>query len=208
MATHSSVLAWRIPGMGEPGGLPSLGSHRVGHDWRDLAAAAAGTKTDYEQSCWKAEEARNCTNSNQRRSGLPRGVSPGMCVWKSSSLHSETLKQAWAESSPQLAEFSHTWFLTLWPYSSTHLFLEMNLSSIFPGLSQKTQLPAMYWPIVFLALFGYLLGPSDLEKEGRTQDSYCERASYKRCLKPTTNLSVPALSQHSLDIDAVTFVCY
>ena len=32
MATHSSVLAWRIPGLGEPGGLPSLGSHRVGHD--------------------------------------------------------------------------------------------------------------------------------------------------------------------------------
>ena len=32
MATHSSVLAWRIPGMGEPGGLPSMGSHRAGHD--------------------------------------------------------------------------------------------------------------------------------------------------------------------------------
>ena len=41
MATHSSVLAWRTPGMGEPGGLPSVGSHRVGHDWSDLAAAAA-----------------------------------------------------------------------------------------------------------------------------------------------------------------------
>ena len=41
MATHSSVLAWRIPGMVEPGGLPSMGSHRVGHDWSDLAAAAA-----------------------------------------------------------------------------------------------------------------------------------------------------------------------
>ena len=41
MATHSSVLAWGIPRMGEPGGLPSLGSHRVGHDWSDLAAAAA-----------------------------------------------------------------------------------------------------------------------------------------------------------------------
>ena len=38
MATHSSVLAWRIPGTGEPGGLPSLGLHRVGHDWSDLAA--------------------------------------------------------------------------------------------------------------------------------------------------------------------------
>ena len=41
MATHSSVLAWRMPGTGEPGGLPSMGSHRVRHDWSDLAAAAA-----------------------------------------------------------------------------------------------------------------------------------------------------------------------
>ena len=41
MATHSSVLAWRIPGTGEPGGLPSMGSHRVGHGCSDLAAAAA-----------------------------------------------------------------------------------------------------------------------------------------------------------------------
>ena len=40
LATHSSVLAWRIPGMGEPGGMPSMGSHRVRHDWSDLAAAA------------------------------------------------------------------------------------------------------------------------------------------------------------------------
>ena len=40
MATHSSVLAWRIPGMGEPGGLPSMGLHRVGHDLSNLAAAA------------------------------------------------------------------------------------------------------------------------------------------------------------------------
>ena len=45
MATHSSVLAWRIPGIGEPGGLPSMGSHRVGHDGSDLAAAAATTTT-------------------------------------------------------------------------------------------------------------------------------------------------------------------
>ena len=41
MATHSSVLAWKISGMGEPGGLPSTGSHSVGHDWSDAAAAAA-----------------------------------------------------------------------------------------------------------------------------------------------------------------------
>ena len=43
MATHSSVLAWSIPVTGEPGGLLSMGSHRVGHDWSDLAAAAALT---------------------------------------------------------------------------------------------------------------------------------------------------------------------
>ena len=41
MATHSSILAWRIPGMAEPGGLPSMESHRVGHDGSDLVAAAA-----------------------------------------------------------------------------------------------------------------------------------------------------------------------
>ena len=41
MATHSSTLAWKIPRTGEPGGLPSLGSHRVRHGWSDLAAAAA-----------------------------------------------------------------------------------------------------------------------------------------------------------------------
>ena len=41
MATHSSVLAWRIPGTGQPGGLLSMGSHRVGHDWSNLAAAVA-----------------------------------------------------------------------------------------------------------------------------------------------------------------------
>ena len=44
MAAHSSVLAWRIPGTGEPGGLLSMGSHRVGHDWSDLAAAAAAAR--------------------------------------------------------------------------------------------------------------------------------------------------------------------
>ena len=48
MATHSSVLAWRIPGMGEPGGLPSMGSHRVGHNWSDLAAGAGAAAAWYQ----------------------------------------------------------------------------------------------------------------------------------------------------------------
>ena len=41
MATHSSILAWRVPGTGKPGGLQSMGSHRVGREWSDLAAAVA-----------------------------------------------------------------------------------------------------------------------------------------------------------------------
>ena len=50
-AAHSSVLAWRIPGMAEPGGLPSKGSHRVGHDWRGLAASASSR---WESTTWES----------------------------------------------------------------------------------------------------------------------------------------------------------
>ena len=53
MATHSSVLAWRTPGTAEPGGLPSMGSHRVGHDWSDLAAAAQGWRPGFSPCVWK-----------------------------------------------------------------------------------------------------------------------------------------------------------
>ena len=53
MATHFSVLAWRIPGTAEPGALLSVGSHRVGHDWSDLAAATAQTHR------WKEEKAND-----------------------------------------------------------------------------------------------------------------------------------------------------
>ena len=59
MATHSSVLAWRIPGMGEPGGLLSMGSHRVKHDRSDLAVAVAVIKL---QSCPRGENTNNISN--------------------------------------------------------------------------------------------------------------------------------------------------
>ena len=50
MAIHSSVLAWRIPGMEEPGGLLSMGLHRVGHNWSDLVAVAAVCITKWKQT--------------------------------------------------------------------------------------------------------------------------------------------------------------
>ena len=59
MATHSSVLAWRIPQVEEPGGLPSVESHRVGHDCSNAAAAAAGTSNletrprILQEDCWR-----------------------------------------------------------------------------------------------------------------------------------------------------------
>ena len=56
MATHSSVLARRIPGTGEPGGLPSLGSHRVGHDCSDLAAAAAAAGMEWASQVAQCKE--------------------------------------------------------------------------------------------------------------------------------------------------------
>ena len=52
MATHPSVLAWRIPGTREPGGLLSIGSHRVGYNWTDLAAAAANYRV---LVCWTCQ---------------------------------------------------------------------------------------------------------------------------------------------------------
>ena len=53
MTTHSSVLAWRIPGTGKLGGLPSIGSHRVGHDWSDLTAAAVAINGSSKNNFWK-----------------------------------------------------------------------------------------------------------------------------------------------------------
>ena len=52
VATHSSVLAWRIPGTEEPGGLPSMGSHRARHDWSDLAAAYYNSTFTWQSLCW------------------------------------------------------------------------------------------------------------------------------------------------------------
>ena len=60
MATHSSVLAWRIPGTGEPGGLPSMGSHRVGHDWSDLAAVTLYVSCSHQLPCFNESHIKFC----------------------------------------------------------------------------------------------------------------------------------------------------
>ena len=57
MATHSSTLAWKILWTEEPGGLPSMGLHRVGHEWSDLAAAVAAA-AEYIMRCARLDEAQ------------------------------------------------------------------------------------------------------------------------------------------------------
>ena len=64
MATHSNILAWRIPGTEEPGGQPSVGSHRVGHDWSNLA-------------CMNALEKEMATHSNILAWRIPGTEEPG-----------------------------------------------------------------------------------------------------------------------------------
>ena len=113
MATHSSVLAWRIPGTAEPGGLPSMGSHRVGHDWRDLAAAAAAVCFQKPNLCWKVWEPWSAFRlsptlltvrivGNQVYRSL---VHPSALVWES--CHNKTQRTVWLKSQKFL--FSQIW---------------------------------------------------------------------------------------------------
>ena len=78
MATHSSVLAWRIPEMGELGGLSSMGLHRVGHDWSNLAAAAATLAEDTKKKC------KNTQKNFTKKSFMTQII---MMVWSSRARH-------------------------------------------------------------------------------------------------------------------------
>jgi len=105
MATHSSVPSWRIPGTGEPGGLPSMGSHRVRHDWSDLAAAAAvtdGAESGSQCSCmstlmlltWRASlgKSRNSVIQEAGLSGFPRAKENWRRLWAPTILVSKPLQ--------------------------------------------------------------------------------------------------------------------
>ena len=91
MATHSSVLAWRIPGMAEPGGLPSMGLHRVGHDWSDLAGCDYRTYTRLGYRLLERTNKTLCTpHPGERSWDWPQETGPDLPV----SIQ-ESLVEAW-----------------------------------------------------------------------------------------------------------------
>ena len=92
LATHSSILAWRIPGTGEPGGLPSMGSHRVRHDWGDLAVAMPPINPFYLFLAYSVPPARKALNHFPPIPPQRHPTSPRL-------IHFETLIQAGDPSS-------------------------------------------------------------------------------------------------------------
>ena len=106
MATHSSVLAWTIPGTAEPGGLPSMGSHRVGHDWSDLAAASCfnpvlwGRLVSYLVNAWEKVSGIKLSKRGKWARQNCGEMIGGKChsllgsVWP---LLSRTLTQSWVQ---------------------------------------------------------------------------------------------------------------
>ena len=103
MATHSSVLAWRIPGPGEPGGLLSMGSHRVGHDWSYLAAILLYVKYSWSEGvCFAVNQVWFVDNAGEQSLYWPverlwSQMDPCISVFLSSSLATEAI-QPWLHS--------------------------------------------------------------------------------------------------------------
>ena len=118
MATHSSVLAWRIPGTGEPGGLLSMGSHRVGHDWSDLAASAAVmlTRGKLATACPK------CRYTNWPKSFLADTTSGTQDIFLSLRIHSPFFSDI--KILPTFKSSDYIWALPQscsWPSQVSHM---------------------------------------------------------------------------------------
>ena len=103
MATHSSVLAWRIPGTGEPHGLPSMGLHKVGHDWSDLAAAAVGNRTLRSHTTQGLGKPRIFHTMLASKWNILKKIPKALVIW-------HPLPRWWCTSLPStLRKFSKSW---------------------------------------------------------------------------------------------------
>ena len=80
MATHSSVFAWRIPGTGKPGGLPSMESHRVRHDWSDLAVVVPGGSDSKESDCNAGDQVQSLGWEDPLKKGM--AIHSSILAWR------------------------------------------------------------------------------------------------------------------------------
>ena len=129
MATHSSVLAWRIPGTGEPGGLLSMGSHRVGHDWSDLAAAAAALEG----------KAELCPAHSY--------LQPKFLV----SLVVQSLSHVWLFVTPGTAAHQASLSISI----SQSLFKLISIESVMPSNHLILYCPLLFLPSIFPSIRGF-----------------------------------------------------
>ena len=136
MATHSSVLAWRIPGTGEPGGLTSVGSHRVGHDWSDLAAEKPPFFSQRSSHCLCSQRPLLCSLCS------PHPPTPRVSrLWDLTLLHFSPARL----QEPSLATFFS--FVSLEPHLNVRLWLQKWLSFTLPTLiSRFTPLECSWSP--------------------------------------------------------------
>ena len=147
MATHSSVPAWRVPGTGEPGGRPSMGSHRVGHDWSDLAAAAcvlfywSGTSVSSQLVfCMYLCVWRCSPDVIVERDVLHVHLLLRHLVLDYFSFITYSTMSLPSSSACQLSCFRHVWFfVTLWTVA--------HQASLFMGFSRQEYTSGLPWPL-------------------------------------------------------------
>ena len=142
MATHSSVPAWRMPRTGKPGGLPSMGLHRAGHDWSDLAAAAKGEGLHgFYLVCspWYF-----AVSLNWFKKKTDKNIFPGT-LQKEMATHSSILawKSPWTEESGGLKSMGlHDWACVQeggGRWVGSNKVVELKYIYIFPGTSLVVQ---------------------------------------------------------------------
>ena len=136
MATHSIVLAWRIPGTGKPGGLLSMGLHRVGHDWSDLAAVAAAV-AGYSNGYQAADQ---CISSVIVITAMKERIGPTtsqatilLCKHKTSASAHTKIE---GDSEPQLGPFLEG-FLYVGGWQHRHRWFDGPLGALWLRHSQR-----------------------------------------------------------------------
>ena len=185
MAIHSSILAWRIPGMGEPGGLPSMGPgglpsmglHRVGHDWSHLAAAAAAGLPVHHQLLESTQTHVHCISDAIQPS---HPVIPSIHLPKANFPTSQTLHERWESDSNILYSWPHFKFQNLNPYLKITFYSQVFRYFLSP-LSALCHYWVEYLPILLPLLDGI---PSVLIRSVMSDSSQSHGLQSARLLCP------------------------